>query len=165
MKIAVAGDHRGFSAKERVAMMLAEQGHDVVDMGTNSSRSCDYTDVAYSAGRAVAAGEVQMAVLLCGSGIGMSIAANKIDGVRAALCGDELTAQMARRHNDANVLCLASDLLGEEMMRRIVENWLETEFEGGRHSRRVQKIAMIEQGQDPSDFADETGGNTGGCDD
>jgi ribose 5-phosphate isomerase B len=164
MKIAVAGDHRGFSAKEKVAMMLAEQGHDVVDMGANSSRSCDYTDVAYTASKAVADGEVQMAVLLCGSGIGMSIAANKVCGVRAALCGDELTAQMARRHNDANVLCLASDLLGDEMLRRIVDNWLDTEFEGGRHARRVHKIGMIERGENPGDYQNDQGEPAGGCD-
>ena len=134
-------------------MMLREQGHDVIDMGTNSPRSCDYTDVGYGAAKAVADHTVHRAILLCGSGIGMSITANKVTGVRAALCGDELTAQMSRRHNDANVLCLAADLLGEELMRRIVEVWLETEFEAGRHQRRVEKIAMIEKGQDPTTHA------------
>ena len=152
MRIAIAGDHRGYAAKEKMGLLLNEQGHDVVDMGTNSARSCDYTDIAYGASVAVADGRVETAVLLCGSGIGMSISANKVDGVRAALCSDELTAQMARRHNDANVLCLAADLLGEELMRRIIEVWLESEFEAGRHSRRVEKIAMIEQGCDPSTF-------------
>ena len=93
-------------------------------------------------------------MLLCGSGIGMSISANKISGVRAALCSDELTAQMARQHNNANILCLAADLLGEEIMRRIVEVWLETDFAGGRHSRRVSKIALIERGTDPATYAD-----------
>jgi ribose 5-phosphate isomerase B len=100
----------------------------------------------------VADGSVERAILLCGSGIGMSIAANKVHGVRAALCGDELTAQMSRRHNNANVLCLAADLLSEELMRRIVEVWLETDFETGRHQRRVDKLTMIERGEDPSTY-------------
>ena len=152
MRIAIAGDHRGYAAKERMSLLLNEQGHDVVDMGTNSARSCDYTDIAYGASTAVAAGRVDTAVLLCGNGIGMSISANKVHGIRAALCSDELTAQMARRHNDANILCLAADLLGEELMRRIVEVWLESEFEAGRHTRRVEKITMIEQGCDPNDY-------------
>ncbi len=154
MRIAIAGDHRGYAAKEKVGLLLSEKGHEVVDMGTNSSRSCDYTDVAFTAASAVAAGQVDCAVLLCGSGIGMSISANKISGVRAALCSDELTAQMARQHNNANILCLAADLLGEEIMRRIVEVWLETDFAGGRHSRRVSKIALIERGTDPATYAD-----------
>jgi len=154
MKIAIAGDHRGYAAKEKVSLLLNEQGHNVIDMGTNSTRSCDYPDVAYVAAKAVADRKVDRAILFCGSGIGMSIAANKIPGARGALCNDELTAQMSRRHNDSNILCLASDLLGDELMRRIVEVWLETEFEGGRHMRRIKKIGMIEQGQDPSTFED-----------
>ncbi len=155
MKIAIAADHRGYTAKEKICLLLNEQGHEVVDMGTNSARSCDYPDVAYVASQAVADGRVATAVLLCGSGIGMSISANKVRGVRAALCNDELSAQMARRHNDANVLCLAADLLGEELMRRIIEVWLETDFEAGRHLRRIHKIALIEQGTDPSTYTAE----------
>ena len=151
MKIALAADHRGHSVKEMVAVLLSEQGHEVVDMGTNSSKSCDYPDMAYPAAKAVAEGSVERAITVCGSGIGMTICANKISGVRAALCHDELTAQMSRQHNDANILCLASDVLGEELIRRIVLSWLETEFEaGGRHERRVRKIAWIEQGKDPT---------------
>ncbi|MFW6146645.1 MAG: ribose 5-phosphate isomerase B [Planctomycetota bacterium] len=153
MRIAIAADHRGYAAKEKMCLLLNEQGHDVIDMGTNSARSCDYTDGAYVASLAVANGQVDTAVLLCGSGIGMSISANKVHGVRAALCNDELSAQMARRHNDANVLCLAADLLGEELMRRIIEVWLETEFEAGRHLRRIHKIALIEDGVDPGTYA------------
>lgn len=152
MRIAIAGDHRGYATKEKVGLMLTEQGHDVLDMGTNSARSCDYTDIAYGAAKAVSDAKVDRAILLCGSGIGMSISANKVRGVRAALCNDELTAQMSRRHNDANILCLAADLLGEELMRRIIEVWLETAFEGGRHARRVRKIAVIEEGGDPTTF-------------
>ncbi|MFP4104954.1 MAG: ribose 5-phosphate isomerase B [Phycisphaerae bacterium] len=151
MKIAIAADHRGHTAKEKIAVLLGERGHDILDMGTNSSRSCDYPDCAYPPSRAVADGNADCAILICGSGIGMTICANKVAGVRAALCHDELTAQMSRRHNDANVLCLASDVLGDELMRRIVSSWLSTEFEGGgRHERRVRKITMIEEGTDPN---------------
>ena len=166
MRIALAADHRGHTVKERVAVLLAEQGHDVLDMGTNSARSCDYPNLAYPAARSVADGKADAAILICGSGIGMTICANKIAGVRAALCHDELTAQMSRRHNSANILCLASDVLGEELIRRIVSSWLGTDFEGGgRHERRVRKIGWIEQGKDPAVFdeanglADDDGGS------
>ncbi len=158
MRIALAADHRGHAVKEKVAILLSEQGHDVLDMGTNSAKSCDYPNLAYPAARAVADGKARFAVLVCGSGIGMSICANKVTGVRAALCHDELTAQMSRRHNNANVLCLASDVLGEELIRRIVSSWLSTDFEpGGRHERRVRKIAWIEQGKDPALYEEGNG--------
>lgn len=158
MKIALAADHRGHAVKKKVGVLLSEQGHEVLDMGTNSSRSCDYPDLAYPAARAVADGKADLAILVCGSGIGMSICANKVHGVRAALCHDELTAQMSRRHNNANVLCLASDVLGEELIRRIVISWLDTPFEpGGRHERRVRKITWIEQGKDPSTYDEANG--------
>ena len=153
MKIAIAADHRGHSLKEELAVLLGEQGHVILDMGTNSSQSCDYPDVAYPAARAVADGQADYAIMICASGIGMDICANKVAGVRAALCHDELTAQMSRRHNNANALCLASDVLGEELVRRIVRSWLETEFEGGgRHERRVRKVAWIEMGKDPTTY-------------
>ena len=156
MKIALGADHRGQAAKEKVAVLLSEQGHEVVDMGSNSSRSSDYPDVAYPASMAVSAEQVERAILIDGNGIGMSITANKIRGIRAALCHDELTAEMSRRHNNTNVLCLASDVLGEELMRRIVSSWLGTEFEGGgRHARRVSKLTWIEQGNDPKDYAED----------
>jgi len=155
MRIAIAADHRGYAAKEKVSLMLAEQGHEVVDFGTNSARSCDYTDMAYPAAKAVIEGKADRAILFCGSGIGMSMSANKVPGARAALCGDELTAHMSRQHNDANILCLAADLVGEELMRRIVEVWLETDFLAGRHQRRVEKIAMIERGLDPTTYAEQ----------
>ena len=155
MKIAIASDHRGILSKERVSLLLKEQGHEVVDVGTNGKKSCDYTDFAYIAARKVSQEETDLGILICGSGIGMSICANKIPGVRAALCQDELSAELSRRHNNANVLCLASDVQGEELMRRIVLSWLKTDFEGnggGRHYRRVKKIEMIEQSQDPSTY-------------
>jgi len=158
MRIAVAADHRGHAIKERLVTLLGEEGHHVLDMGTNSSRSCDYPDCAYPAAKAVADGKVDRAILICGSGLGMSICANKVPGVRAALCHDELTAQMSRRHNDANVLCLASDVMGEELIRRVVAGWLTTEFDrGGRHERRVRKIAWIEQGKDPTQYNERNG--------
>ncbi|MFW6133587.1 MAG: ribose 5-phosphate isomerase B [Planctomycetota bacterium] len=153
MRIALAADHRGHAAKKRIALLLRERGHEVLDLGTNSARSCDYPDMAYMAARAVVDAQADRAVLLCSSGIGMTICANKVPGIRAALCHDELTAQISRRHNDANVLCLASDVTGEELMRRIVIGWLETAFDGGgRHERRVRKVGLIEQGQDPSGY-------------
>jgi ribose 5-phosphate isomerase B len=158
MKIALAADHRGHAVKEKLAVLLGELGHQVLDMGTNSSRSCDYPDLAYPAARAVADRRADVAILVCGSGIGMDICANKVHGVRAALCHDELTAQMSRRHNNANVLCLASDVLGEELIRRIVTGWLSADFEsGGRHERRVRKMAWIERGKDPSTYNETDG--------
>ncbi len=153
MKIAVAADHRGRAVKEMVIALLTDQAHEPIDMGTNSSRSCDYPDIGYRAARAVADGVVDRGILICGTGIGMSIVANKVKGIRAAVCHDEMTAQISRRHNDANVLCLAADVLGEETIRGIVLSWLSTEFEGGgRHARRVNKIRWIEEGKDPSSY-------------
>ncbi|MFP3938273.1 MAG: ribose 5-phosphate isomerase B [Phycisphaerae bacterium] len=161
MKIALAADHRGHAVKERIAILLGELGHEVLDMGTNSSRSCDYPDVVWPAAKAVSESRADRSVLICGSGIGMDICANKVNGVRAALCHDELTAQLSRRHNNANALCLAADVLGEELIRRIVISWLETEFEsGGRHQRRVEKVRWIEQGKDPRNYQ-ETSESTG----
>ena len=151
MKVAIASDHRGHAMKEKIAALLREQGHEVFDMGTNSTKSCDYPDIGYKAARAVAGGEIDRGILVCGTGIGMSIVANKVAGIRAAVCTDELTAQISRRHNDANVLCLAADVLGDDVVRRIVRGWMETEFEGGgRHARRVAKIAAVERGEDPA---------------
>ena len=151
MKVAIASDHRGHAMKEKIAALLREQGHEVFDMGTNSTKSCDYPDIGYKAARAVAGGEIDRGILVCGTGIGMSIVANKVAGIRAAVCTDELTAQISRRHNDANVLCLAADVLGDDVVRRIVRGWMETEFEGGgRHARRVAKKAAVERGEDPA---------------
>jgi len=144
MKIALASDHRGFRAKERVKELLAHGGYEVRDFGCDTLESCDYPDYAVPASRAVAAGECDRAILVCGTGLGMSIAANKVRHVRAALCHDELTAQFSRKHNDANALCLPADLIGEQLMRLIVEMWLTTDFEGGRHTRRIEKIDHIE---------------------
>lgn len=147
MKIALGADHRGYDAKQRIQALLSELGNEVADFGTESTKSMDYPDPAYAAARAVQTGECNVGILFCGTGIGMSVTANKLHGIRAALCHDELTAEMSRRHNNANVLCLPADLVGEALMRRIVEVWLETSFEGGRHERRITKITEIENKQ------------------
>ncbi len=149
MKIAVANDHRGRGAKEQIKAIINQLGHDFVDCGSDDDHPVDYPDVAYEAAQAVSAKQVDRAILICGTGIGMCIAANKIKGVRAALCYDELNAEISRQHNDANVLCLSGDLLGAVVLRKIVEKWLNTDFSGGRHQRRVNKITAIESGKDP----------------
>jgi ribose 5-phosphate isomerase B len=145
MKIALGSDHRGFHSKQRLKAFLAELGHDVVDCGTPSDASCDYPDFAVPACLLVAQHKADRGILMCGSGIGMTMTANKVSGIRAALCHDELTAEMSRRHNDANVLCLAADLLGDELIRRMVEVWLSSPFDAGRHARRVEKIMAAEK--------------------
>lgn len=145
MKIAIGSDHRGFEAKERIEALLKEFGHEVIDRGTHSRDSCDYPDFALAVAEDVAAGRADRGILLCGSGLGVSITANKVPGVRAALCHDDLTAQMSRRHNDANILCLPADLLGDAIIRSMIQAWLKTEFEGGRHARRIGKIAQYER--------------------
>lgn len=149
MKIVVGSDHRGFETKEQVKAIITQLGHEYIDIGTNDNNPVDYPDQAYQAALAVSKKEVDRAILACGTGIGMSIAANKIKGVLAALCHDELSAQISRHHNNANVLCVSGDLVGEVLLRKIVEVWLSTEFSGGRHQRRVNKIMAIEEGKDP----------------
>jgi len=149
MKIAVGSDHRGFEAKQLIKAIVTELGHDCTDVGTNDNNPVDYPDFAYAAATAVSKKEADRAILVCATGLGMSIAANKIKGIRAALCHDELSAQISRDHNDANVLCVSGDQIGQVLLRKIVEVWLNTEFSGGRHQRRVKKITAIEEGQDP----------------
>jgi ribose 5-phosphate isomerase B len=144
MKIAIGSDHRGFEVKRRIAAVLQQMGHEVEDVGPHSKESVDYPDYAFQVGLAVSEGRAQRGVLICGTGIGMCIAANKVKGVRAAPCHDSITAEMSRRHNDANVLSLSADLLGEELIERMLRIWLETEFESGRHARRVEKITRFE---------------------
>jgi len=145
MKIVLGSDHRGYQSKERLKQFLTDQGHDVVDCGTTSETSADYPDYAIPACLMVAGKKADRGILMCGSGIGMTMTANKVAGIRAALCHDELTAEMSRRHNDANVLCLAADLLGDELIRRMVEVWLAAPFDAGRHARRVQKMMSAEK--------------------
>ncbi len=152
MKVAVGSDHRGFRAKELIKSIVTQLGHECVDVGTVSSNPVDYPDPAYLAAKAVSEKRADRAILACGTGIGMSISANKVKGVRAALCYDELSARISRHHNDANVLCVSGELLGEVLLRRMVEVWLSTDFAGGRHQRRVQKIQAIEDNKNPSDI-------------
>jgi ribose 5-phosphate isomerase B len=147
MKIVVGSDHRGFEAKQRLVESLRRQGHEVLDVGPEGRDSVDYPDYAFQVAEAVSAGRAERGILICGTGIGMCIAANKVKNVRAAPCHDQITAEMSRRHNDANVLCLSADLLGEDLIERMVRIWLTTEFEGGRHARRVEKIVKFESEQ------------------
>ncbi len=149
MKIAVGSDHRGFDAKQQIKAIAAELGHECIDCGTDDNNPVDYPDLAYLAAGAVSRNEADRAILICATGIGMSMAANKVRGVRAALCHDELSAQISRDHNDANVLCLSADQVGAVLLRKMVEVWLNTAFRGGRHERRVRKIQAIEEGRDP----------------
>lgn len=144
MKIAIGSDHRGIEVKQKLIELLGGLGHNVLDEGTKSAESVDYPDIARRVAELVSRGEAERGILICGTGIGMAIAANKISGVRAAPCHDDLTAEMSRRHNDLNVLCLSADMLGERLIDRMVEIWLNTDFEGGRHARRVQKITELE---------------------
>jgi ribose 5-phosphate isomerase B len=145
MRIAIGSDHRGFAAKSKLVELLKRLSQEVVDVGPHSNESVDYPDIASLVATQVSSGTVDRGILICGTGIGMCIAANKFPGVRAAPCHDDLTAEMSRRHNDLNVLCLSADMLGEKLIDRMVEIWLKTEFEGGRHARRVEKINEIEQ--------------------
>ncbi|MBI2805608.1 MAG: ribose 5-phosphate isomerase B [Planctomycetes bacterium] len=147
MKIVIGSDHRGVEIKRRVVDMLHSLGHDVLDVGSDGAESVDYPDYAFEVATRVGKREYERGLLICGTGIGMCIAANKVHGVRAAACQDVLTAETSRRHNDANVLCLSADLLGEDQMTQMIRIWLDTPFEGGRHLRRVEKIAKIEAEQ------------------
>ena len=144
MRIVIGSDHRGVDTKRRLIASLQEMQHEVIDLGPIGLESVDYPDYAFEVARRVSKGEADRGLLICGTGIGMCIAANKVKGVRAAPCHDSITAEMSRRHNDANVLCLSADLLGEELMLRMAKIFLETEFEAGRHARRIEKIAKFE---------------------
>ena len=145
MKIAIASDHRGYHLKEKVISLLKAKGHEVVDEGPSTDESVDYPDFAALVASKVSSGAVDRGILICGTGLGMAIAANKFPRVRAAACVDEVTAELSRRHNDLNVLCLSGDLLSSRSTERLVEIWMDTEFEGGRHQRRLDKILEMEQ--------------------
>ncbi|HET9855392.1 MAG TPA: ribose 5-phosphate isomerase B [Methylomirabilota bacterium] len=143
--IALGADHAGYELKEALKGWLINHGLQVLDLGTHSTQSVDYPDYAALVGESVADHKVECGLLVCGTGIGMAMAANKVPGVRAALCGDLYTARLSREHNDANVLVLGGRLLGADMAADILQAWLETDFAGGRHARRVEKIADIER--------------------
>jgi ribose 5-phosphate isomerase B len=145
MKIAIGSDHRGFAVKQRIADLLRQLGHEVDDVGVvGRDTSVDYPDFAFQVANFVGEAVVDRGVLICGTGIGMCIAANKVRGVRAACCHDVITAEMSRRHNNANVLCLSADMLGEEVIDRMVRIWTTTDFDAGRHQRRIDKITKFE---------------------
>ncbi len=144
-KIAIGSDHAGFEAKEQAKREIAALGLDVDDKGTDNLDSVDYPDFGAAVGRAVAAGEVDRGVVICGSGIGISIAANKVPGVRAALCWNEETARLARQHNDANVLCIGARFIPPEEAAQMIRVFMETEFAGGRHNQRVEKLTKLDE--------------------
>jgi len=143
--IAIACDHGGLKLKETVKAHLQEKGYEVRDFGTNSTDSCDYPDFGAPAARAVAAGECEKGILICTTGIGMSLVANKIPGIRCGLCSDPLSASLTRRHNDTNVLAMGAGIIGSNLALEIVDVWLTTAFEGGRHQRRIDKVMALEQ--------------------
>ncbi len=140
MKVVVGADHRGFALKENLKRWLAARGHEVIDFGTSDAESVDYPDYAFKVAGAVARHQAERGILICSTGIGMSIAANKVGGVRAALVDSVKLARLSREHNDANVLCLGADFVSAALAQRIVGVWLRTGFAGGRHARRVRKL-------------------------
>lgn len=145
MKIGIGNDHSALELKAEIIDFLKEKGHEVVDYGTNSPESCDYPIYGETVARAVAAGEVEKGILICGTGLGISLAANKVEGIRAVVCSEPFTAKMSRAHNDCNVLAFGARVVGAELAKMIVDTWLNTEFEGGRHQRRVDLIMDIER--------------------
>lgn len=147
MRIAIASDHGGYLLKEELKAALTKEGFQIVDVGCESLASVDYVDYAEQAVAKLLSGECERAILICGTGIGMSIAANKFAGIRAALCHDHFSAQATREHNDSNVLCLGARVIGPGLAESIVKVWLGAAFSGGRHQRRVDKITAIEQRQ------------------
>lgn len=144
MKIALGADHGGIHLKETIKTFLTEQGFEVTDFGTHAEESVDYPDIAEPVAKAVAAGEYDRGILICGTGIGIGIAANKVKGIRAALCHDCFSAKASREHNDANILTMGERVIGPGLALSIVDIWVHTEFSGGRHARRVAKITNLE---------------------
>ena len=145
MKIGIGNDHSALELKAEIIGFLKEKGYEIVDFGTNSTESCDYPIYGEKVARAVAAGEVEKGILICGTGLGISLAANKVEGIRAVVCSEPFTAKMSRAHNNCNILALGARVVGAELGKMIVDTWLSTEFEGGRHQRRVDMIMDIEK--------------------
>lgn len=144
MTVAICSDHGGFGLKEKLVPYIEELGYEIADFGCYSEASVDYPDFAFPMAEAVAAGEYPRGVAICGTGIGVSICCNKVKGVRCALCGDVVSAELTRRHNDSNVLAMGARIIGVETAKAIVKTWLSTEFEGGRHEGRIAKISAYE---------------------
>lgn len=145
MKIAIGSDHGGFELKEEIKTHLQNKGFEIKDFGTNSKDSCDYPEYALEVSEAIAKGDYERGILICGTGIGISISANKVPGIRCALVGDCFSAKATRQHNDSNVLALGGRVLGPGLALEIVDIWIATEFEGGRHQARIDKISEIEK--------------------
>jgi len=150
LRVVLGADHRGLHTARAIAETLGELGYSARIVEHCSDGPCDYPEQAWLVGQEITGGNADRGILICGTGIGMSIAANKIHSLRAALVHDELTARLSRSHNDANVLCLSADLLGERLIDKIIEVWMSEPFEGGRHARRLEKIIAIEAGKDPT---------------
>lgn len=145
MQIAIGSDHRGVTLRQAIIDYLVSQKYNVLDLGTSKPVSIDYPEVASSVARLVSLRKVETAILICGTGIGMCITANRFPGVRAAPCHDDMTVELSRRHNDANILCLSGDMLSERNSEHLVQRWLATPFDGGRHAKRLRIIQEIEQ--------------------
>lgn len=145
MRIALGSDHRGFALKEHLAKFLSSEGHEIMDLGCDSAESCDYPVYGIAVGEAVASGAADRGIAICGTGIGMSIAVNKVKGVRASLCHTVEDAEMTRRHNDSNVLVLSESSMHDPSLEKLVRTWLETPFDGGRHKRRIDEISRYEE--------------------
>lgn len=144
MLVAIGSDHGGFRLKEEIKELLTEENISFKDFGTYTAESVDYPDIAKQVGEAIVNGECAKGILICGTGIGIGIAANKIKGIRAALCHDVFSAKMTREHNDSNVLTMGERVIGPGLARMIVSTWLSTEFIGGRHAKRIEKISQLE---------------------
>lgn len=145
MKIVLANDHSAVDMKKEILIHLEEKGYQVIDIGTNSPESCDYPVFGERAGKMVASGEADLGILICGTGVGISLAANKVKGVRACVCSEPYSAKLSRMHNDTNILAFGARVVGTELAKMIVDEWLAAEFEGGRHKRRVDMIMEIEK--------------------
>lgn len=147
MKIAIGCDHAGVDCKNQLIEFLEKQGYEVKNFGTDTTDSCDYPDIAYPVAKSVVSGEYDRGILICGTGVGIGICANKVNGIRCALCSDSYTAELCRKHNNANMISMGARIIDIEKMKQIVSIFLSTQFEGGRHQRRVDKITMIENSQ------------------
>jgi ribose 5-phosphate isomerase B len=144
MKIAIGSDHVGYELKRQIIEHLVQKGIEVKDFGSYSTERCDYPVYGYKVAKAVASGEYERGILICGTGVGISLSANKVKGIRAVVCSEPYSAQLSRRHNNTNILAMGARVVGSELARMIVDCWLEAEFEGGRHQKRIDMIAKIE---------------------
>lgn len=145
MKIAIGNDHTGVELKQIIKEFVEQEGYEVIDFGVNTTQSCDYPVYGEQVGRAVVTGQADLGIAICGTGVGISLAANKVEGVRACVCSEPYTAKLSRMHNNTNVLAFGSRVVGSEMAKMITKEWLDAEFEGGRHQRRVDLITGIEK--------------------